>query len=156
MTTAIAKRQNGNSSVSFGNVVDNIFQNSLRHFLDNNLWDSDTSLTVSYAPVNVRETDLQYEMDVIAPGCRKEDFAINVDNNVLTISFNHKDQRKDQNEKTAWVRNEYIQKSFTRSFTMDDTVDVNKINAAYEDGILHLILPKNEKAQRIVKNIEIK
>ena len=156
MTTAIAKRRNGNSPVSFGNVVDDIFQNSLRHFLDNNFWDTDRSLTVGTAPVNVRETDLQYEMDVIAPGCRKEDFAINVDNNVLTISFNHKDERKDQNEKMGWVRNEYIQKSFTRSFTMDDTVDVNKINASYEDGILHLILPKNEKAQRIVKNIEIK
>ena len=156
MTTAIAKRQNGKSSVSFGNVVDNIFQNSLRHFLDNNFWDTDTSLAVGSAPVNMRETGLQYEMDVIAPGCRKEDFAINVDNNVLTISFNHKDERKEQNEKMGWVKNEYIQKSFTRSFTMDDTVDVNKINAAYKDGILHLILPKNEKAQRIVKNIEIK
>ena len=156
MTTAIAKRQNGNSSVSFGNVVDNIFQNSLRRFLDDNLWDIDTPLMAGSAPVNVRETDLQYEMDVIAPGCRKEDFAINVDNNVLTISFNHKDERKDQNEKMGWVRNEYIRKSFSRSFTMDDTVEVNKISATYKDGILHLVLPKNEKAQRLVKNIEIK
>ena len=156
MTTAIAKRQNGNSSVSFGNVVDNIFQNSLRRFLDDNFWGSDTELPTRSAPVNVRETDLQYEMDVIAPGCRKEDFAINVDNNILTISFNHKDERKDQNEKMGWVRNEYLQKSFTRSFTMDDTVDVNKISATYKDGILHLVLPKNEKGQRLVKNIEIK
>ena len=156
MTTAIAKRQNGNSSASFGSVVDNIFQNSLRHFLDNHFWDTDTSPALGSAPVNVRETDLQYELDVIAPGCRKEDFAINVDNNVLTISFNHKDERKDQNEKMGWARNEYIQKSFSRSFTMDDTVDVNKIGATYKDGILHLVLPKNEKAQRIVKNIEIK
>ena len=156
MTTAIAKRQNGNSPVSFGNVVDNIFQNSLRHFFDSNFWDTDTSLTVGSAPVNVRETDLQYELDVVAPGCRKEDFSINVDSNILTISFNHKDERKEQNDKMGWVRNEYNQKSFTRSFTLDDTVDVNKINAAYKDGILHLILPKNEKAQRIVKNIEVK
>ena len=160
MTTAIAKRQNGDSSVSFGNVVDNIFQNSLRRFLDDNFWDTDTALPAQAlpaqsAPVNVRETDLQYEMDLIAPGCRKEDFAINVDNNVLTISFNHKDERKDKSEKTGWVRNEYVQKSFTRSFAMDDTVDVNKISASYKDGILHLVLPKNEKAQRLVKNIQI-
>ena len=156
MTTAIAKRQNGNSSVSFGNVVDNIFQNSLRRFLDDNFLDTDTALTAGSAPVNVRETDLQYQMDVIAPGCRKEDFVINVDNNILTISFNHKEERKEQNEKTGWARNEFVQKSFTRSFAMDDTVDVNKISAAYKDGILSLVLPKNEKAQRLVKNIEIK
>jgi HSP20 family protein len=53
------------------------------------------------------------------------------------------------------VRNEYVQQSFTRSFTMDDTVDLSKITAAYQDGILQLILPKNEKAQKWVRNIEI-
>jgi HSP20 family protein len=156
MTTAIVKRQNGSPSVSFGSVVDNIFQNSLRRFLDDNFWDTDASLTGGSVPINVRETNLQYEMDVIAPGCRKEDFAINVENNTLTISFAHKDEPKEQNEKAGWVRNEYVQQSFTRSFTLDETVDVNKITAAYKDGILQLILPKNEKAQKWVKNIEIK
>jgi HSP20 family protein len=155
MTTAIAKRQNGSPSVSFGNVVDNIFQNSLRRFLDDNFWETDAPLTGGSVPVNVRETNLQYEMDVIVPGCRKEDFTINVENNILTISFAHKDGQKEQNEKAGWVRNEYVQQSFTRSFTMDDTVDLSKITAAYQDGILQLILPKNEKAQKWVRNIEI-
>ncbi len=78
MTTAIAKRQNGNPSVTFGNVVDNIFQNSLHRFFDDNFWDVESQLTSGSVPVNVRETDQQYEMDVIAPGCRKEDFNINI------------------------------------------------------------------------------
>jgi HSP20 family protein len=156
MTSAIAKRQNGNPSVAFGSVVDNIFQNTLRRFLDDNFWDTDAPLTRGSVPVNVRETNLQYEMDVIVPGCRKEDFAINVENNILTISFENKGEQKEQNEKAGWVRNEYVQQSFTRSFTMDDTVDVSKITATYRDGILQLILPKNEKAQKWVKNIEIK
>jgi HSP20 family protein len=156
MTTAIVKRQNGNPSVSFGNVVDNIFQNSLRRFFDDNFWDTDAPLTGASVPVNVRETGLHYEMDVIAPGCRKEDFMINVENNILTIAFTHKDEEREQNEKTGWVRNEYIQQSFIRSFTLDDTVDLNKITATYKDGILQLILPKSEKAQKLVKNIEIK
>lgn len=156
MTTTIAKRQNGNPSVSTGNVVDNIFRNSLRRFFDDNFWDTDIPATGGSVPVNVRETNLHYEMDVIAPGCRKEDFTINVNNNILTVSFAHKDERKEQNEKAGWVRNEYVLQSFTRSFTMDDTVDVNKITATYKDGILQLLLPKNEKAQKLVTNIEIK
>jgi HSP20 family protein len=56
----------------------------------------------------------------------------------------------------VWVRNEYVQQSFSRSFTLDDTVDVNKINATYTDGILHLTLAKNEKAKKVSKNIEVK
>jgi len=151
MTTAIAREQNGNSPLSFGSFVDNIFQTSLRRYLDDS-WDADSLSTSASVPVNVRETDHQYEMDVIAPGCKKEDFAINVENNILTISFN----RKEHTEPEGWVRNEYIVKSFTRSFTLDDTVNVNFIGASYKEGVLRLVLPKNEKAQRLVKNIEIK
>jgi HSP20 family protein len=156
MTATIAKRQNGNPSVSFGNVVDNIFQNSLRRFFDDNFWDTDAHLTTGSVPVNVRETDQHYEMDVIAPGCRKEDFALQINDNALTISFTRKEENKEQNEKTGWVRNEYRLHSFSRSFTLDDTVDVNKIDATYTDGILRLKLPKNEKSRKVSRRIEIK
>ena len=156
MTTAIAKRRNGNPSVTFGNVVDNIFQNNLLRFFDDNFWDVESQLTSVSVPVNVRETDQQYEMDVIAPGCRKEDFNINISDNLLTISFAHKEQNSEQNENAGWVRNEYVQRSFSRSFTLDDTVDVDKIRATYTDGILHLSLAKNEKAKKLSRNIEIK
>ena len=155
MTTTIAKRQNDLPSVSFGNVVDNIFQNSLRRFFDDNFWDVEGQLTTGSVPVNVRETDQQYEMDVIAPGCKKEDFTININDNLLTISFNAKNETT-SSQKAGWVRNEYVQRSFSRSFTLDETVDVNKVNAIYTDGILHLTLAKNEKAKKISKNIEIK
>ncbi len=154
--TTIAKRQNGNPSVSFGNVVDNIFQNSLRHFFDDNFWDNGSMQTMGSVPVNVRETEQQYEMDVIAPGCRKEDFKIGIEDNLLTISFSQKEDNREKNEKTGWVRNEYIQRSFSRSFTLDETVDVNKIGATYTDGILHMVLPKNEKSKKLSRNVEIK
>ena len=155
MTTAIAKRQDDSPSVTFGNVVDNIFQNSLRRFFDDNFWDVEGQLTTGTVPVNVRETDHQYEMDVIAPGCKKEDFNISINDNLLTITFNAKSENS-SSQKAGWIRNDYVQRSFSRSFTLDDTVDVNKINATYTDGILHLTLAKNEKAKRLSKNIEIK
>ena len=155
MTTTIAKRQNGNSSVSLGNVVDNIFQNSLRRFFDGNFWDGASTLDTGAVPVNLRETEQQYEMDVVAPGCRKEDFRINVENGLLTISYTQKSEQEQQDQQAGWVRNEFLQRSFSRSFTLDDTVDMDNINASYTDGILHLTLPKNEKAKKLSRSIEV-
>jgi len=155
MTNTIARRNNGNGYTDFGNVVDNIFQNSLRRFFDGNFWEAENQLSTGTVPVNIRETQQQYELDVIAPGCRKEDFSIRVDNNVLTISLVKK-QTSEQKEKSGWVRNEFVQQAFSRSFTLDETVDTNKINATYSDGILHLELGKNEKAQMTSRQIEVK
>jgi HSP20 family protein len=156
MTNTIAKRQNGNENVSFGNVVDNIFQNSLRRFFDDNFWDIDPVTGSGSVPVNIREKEDQYEVDIVAPGCRKEDFNINIKGNMLTISFNHKEENNQGDQKAGWVRNEYLQRSFSRSFTLDETVDVNKIQATYTDGILRIVLGKNEKAKPVSRTIEIK
>jgi HSP20 family protein len=154
MTTALAKRQNGNQSASFGSVVDSIFQNSLRHFFDDNLWDAGGRLTNATVPVNIKERADQYELEVIAPGCKKEDFQLNINDNVLTISFESKSEKNDR-EEDGWVRNEFMQCSFSRSFTLDDSIDVNKIAATYTDGILRLTLPKNEKAKKLSRHIEV-
>ena len=156
MTNTIAKRQHDNENVSFGNVVDNIFQNSLRRFFDDNFWDIDPLTGSGSVPVNIREKEEQYEVDIVAPGCRKEDFNINIKGNMLTISFNHKEENNQGDQKAGWVRNEYLQRSFSRSFTLDETVDVNKIQATYTDGILRIALGKNEKAKPVSRTIEIK
>ncbi|HKO79260.1 MAG TPA: Hsp20/alpha crystallin family protein, partial [Chitinophagaceae bacterium] len=84
------------------------------------------------------------------------DFKIGIEDNLLTISFEHKEENREQTGKENWVRNEYLQSSFTRSFTLDETVDANKINATYKDGILHLVLPKNEKSKKLSRTVEIK
>ena len=156
MTNTIAKRQNGNENLSFGNVVDNIFQNSLRRFFDDNFWDVDPVTGSGSVPVNIREKEEQYEVDIIAPGCHKEDFNISIKGNILAISFNHNKEDKQGDQKAGWVRNEYMQRSFSRSFTLDETVDVNKIQATYTDGILRIVLGKHEKAKPVSRIIEIK
>lgn len=156
MTNTIAKKQNGEVyGGSFGNVVDSLFQNSLRRFFDDNFWEADNRRSMGTVPVNIRETEQHYELDVVAPGCRKEDFKINVEDNLLTISMNQANERKQKDEKTGWERNEYIQRAFSRSFTLDETVDLNNINASYTDGILRLQLGKNEKAKKLSKNITV-
>lgn len=154
MSTTIAKRQNG-TPVSFENVVGDLFQNSFRRFFDDNFWGVSNPLTTGAAPLNVRETDQHFEMDVIAPGCKKEDFKINVSDNMLTIAYESKSDNGKQQE-NGWVRNEFMQRSFSRSFSLDDSVDVTKISAVYTDGILRLTLPKNEKAKKLSRNIEVK
>lgn len=152
MTTAMTKRQNGTPS-TFGNVVDSLFQNSLRRFFDDNLWETGTGL--GSVPVNVRDTGVQYEMDIYAPGCRKEAFNIQVLDQVLTVSMNHEEEKKEEGKK-GWSRNEYVHRSFSRSFTLDETVDTANIKAEYKDGVLRLVLPKNEEAKAVTRTIDVK
>jgi HSP20 family protein len=155
MTNAMQKR---NSSVSNELVpfVNSIFDNTLRRFFDGNLWDSEGSVALGNVPVNVRETDQHYEVDVIAPGCNKDDFKIQIQNNELQVSFTHDDSRKQSDEKAGWVRNEYVQRSFSRHFTLDETIDTQNIKATYTNGILRITLPKNEKAKPRLLSIDVK
>jgi HSP20 family protein len=155
MTNAIQKAKGSNVN-ELGNVVDNIFNNTLRRFFDGNLWDAGGTTTSGTVPVNVRETEDQYEVDVIAPGCRKEHFKVQVLNNELQISFSQDETKKENDEKAGWVRNEYMQRSFSRNFTLDETVDTDKIRAQYADGILRIVLPKNEKAKPRLLAIDVK
>ena len=159
----IMKRNNGNggsaatrSMTPFGGLVDGVLQNTLSRFFDDDFWGFDGRLTSGQVPVNIRETDKSYEMQVVAPGLRKEDFNVNISNNTLTISFEHKEESNEENKSEGYLRREYRMQSFSRSFTLDDTVDADKISAQYRDGVLHLSLAKKEGAQRITKSIQVK
>jgi HSP20 family protein len=154
MTNAMQKTGNGNVN-SLDYVVDNIFNNSLHRFFNGNLWDDGQDKKHSI-PVNVRENNEQYSVDVIAPGCRKEDFTVQVQNNELQISFTHDESNNQKDEKAGWVRNEYSQRSFRRYFMLDETVQSDNISATYTDGILHIVLPKTEKAKPRLLSVEVK
>lgn len=155
MTTTVAKRQNGNQPATFGNVVDNIFQNSLHRFFDDQLWRAGKPLAGDSVAANIKETNQGYEIQIVAPGCQKEAFKINVDDKRLTVSFENREENHEQDEKDGWLLNEYNSRSFSRSFALNDSIDVNGITASYTNGILFIRLPKNEKARQVTKNIEI-
>lgn len=159
MTTNIIKRNNGTSTLPERRIsswVDQLFQDNLNRFFNDDFWGFNGINQQVSVPVNLRETDRSYEMSVVAPGLRKEDFKLNVTNDLLTISYEQKEEQSNGSKEEGWLRNEYRMQSFTRSFSLDDTVDVNKISASYDNGILHLTLPKKESAQRVSKTIEIK
>ena len=142
----IIKRDNGRQPVTFGSVVDQIFQNNLDRFFDEDYW------TSGFAG---RETDKSYEMELYAPGLKKSDFHLDIEDDMLTVSFENKTENKEEDKDKGWFRQEYKMQSFSRSFSMGDTVDSSKIAARYENGVLYLQLPKKEHAQKISRTVEI-
>lgn len=155
---ALMKKANGNGNVpatTFSGMVDKIFQNSLNRLFDDQFWGLNSLERTVNVPVNIRQADNRYELELIAPGLKKENFKINVNGEVLTVSFEHRDEQSQQNKEESWLRKEYRLQAFTRSFNLDDTIDANKIEASYRDGVLHLRLPIKEGAQLISRTIQI-
>jgi HSP20 family protein len=97
------------------------------------------------ALVNTKETKENYKIEVAAPGYHKDNFKLEVEDHILTISAENTENKTDENEK--WTRQEYHFASFKRSFTLPKTVDAEKIKAEYKDGILHVTLPKLEEGK---------
>lgn len=106
-----------------------------------------------YPPVNIRETADAYFVYLSAPGLQKADFKIKLDNKVLTISSERKEEALKENEKL--VRNEFGIRNFKRSFTVDEKIESDNISARYENGIMILELPKREMAKDVSKEINI-
>jgi len=151
----IMKRANANQPATFGSVVDQIFQNSLSRFFDDDFRGFDGPGSLMNVPVNLRETDKSYEMELMAPGLKKNDFQLHVAGDMLTVFFEHKQESKEDDKNEGWLRREYRKQSFSRSFNLDDSVDPAKVSARYEDGVLHLSLPKKENAKRISRTIDV-
>ena len=159
MKTSIIKRNNANTALPSGtasNWVDQLFQSNLNRFFNDDFWGFSGIDQQVNVPVNLRETGQAYEMSLIAPGLRKEDFKLNVTDDLLTVSYEQKQEQNEESAQEGWLRKEYKMQSFSRSFNLDDSVDVNKITASYDNGVLHLSLPKKENARRVTKTIEIK
>lgn len=98
----------------------------------------------SVPAVNIKDNEENFELELAVPGVKKDDFTVEVDNDVLTISS----EMKSENEETKdnYTRKEFSYSSFRRAFTLPETVDGSKIDAKYEDGILRLTLPKKQEA----------
>jgi HSP20 family protein len=104
-------------------------------------------------PVNVHESKDGFHLELSAPGLNKEDFAVNVEKDLLTISYEKKEENKSDDYKT--LRREFNYRSFKRTFTLQDNVNAEGIQAKYENGILKLFLPKTEPAQNGNRSISI-
>jgi len=105
--------------------------------------------------VNVSEEEKSFTIEVAAPGVNRNDFKLEIEDDVLTISTEHKESKEE--EKQNYLRREFNYKAFKRSFQLPETVDQEQIKATHEAGILMLVLPKKEEVvQKAPKQIEIK
>jgi HSP20 family protein len=141
---------NGSSWMpSFSSVVENFFGRDFDSMLDS-AWKG----TVVPA-VNISQTKDSYNVEVAAPGMKKEDFKVEVENDVLTISAENKEEKEEKSKK--YTRREYSYTSFSRSFVLPEGVKSEAVKATYKDGVLSIALPKTEvgKTKATAKQITI-
>ena len=133
---------------SWPSLVDELFNNDFfPKFTD---WENNDSIPA----VNISELKDDYKIEMAAPGLTKNDFKINLDNDVLTISSEKEEKREEKDEQV--MRREFNYNRFSRSFTLPETIDVDNIKASFKDGVLKLVLPKMEEAKvKPVKEIKI-
>jgi len=132
--------------------LDRFFEGDL---MDWNNWNfAGTNQTLP--AVNVKENDHEFQIEIAAPGMKKDDFKVSYDNGRLTIASERKEEKKDRNGETM-TRCEFSYQSFQRSFSVpEDKVNADKIGAKYSDGILHVTLPKRDEVKpKPAKEIKI-
>ena len=145
-------KRNGNLQHHFPPLFDDLFNRDIFNWGLSNYSDTNTTIPA----VNIKETRENYEVEVAAPGMNKSDFNVHLDGNMLTIS-SEKQTQQDQQEEVRYSSREFSYQSFSRTFTLQkDVVDTEKIQALYENGVLHLVIPKKEEAkQKGPRRIEI-
>ncbi len=137
-------RKNGNLNNSFPSIFDDFLNRDLFDWSNSNYSTSGTTLPA----VNVKETPENFIVEMAAPGMKKEDFKVELNNNLLTISSEQK-QENEQQESDRYTRREFSYQSFQRSFQLSrDAVDAENIQAKYENGVLHLTIPKREEVKQ--------
>jgi len=133
------------------NLLESFFNNDWLDLIGSNINENDMTLP----SVNIKETNESFEVEVAAPGFDKDEFKIELDNNILNISSEKKEENEVK-EGEQYTKREFNYQSFSRSFTLPETVEADKISAKYDNGILKISIPKKEEAKtKPVKQIAI-
>jgi HSP20 family protein len=137
-------KRNSNLLNNFPTLFDDFLNRDIFNWGLTNFSDTNTTIPA----VNIKETSDNYEVEVAAPGMTKKDFRVQLEGNSLTIS-SEKTTKKEEKEEVRYTSREFSYQSFSRTFTLQkDVVDTEKIQAKYEDGVLHLLIPKMEQAKQ--------
>lgn len=132
------------SLVRFSNSHPSVFDT----LLENNWFEGENrnyaTTNTTLPSVNIKESSEDFEVEVAAPGFGKNDFRIELNRNLLTISS---DKQLENKIEKQFTHKEFNYQSFSRSFTLPNTVESEKIEAKYENGILKVVIPKKEEAK---------
>lgn len=138
---------------SFDLLVDDFFNRHLLGYNDRNF----PAIGSRIPSANIEETPKSFKIELAAPGLRKEDFNVELKNNILTIASEKEESSEEKDEEGRIRRKEFNFSSFQRSFTLPETANEEKIEATYKDGILHLeVAKKRTDSPKSAKKIDIK
>ncbi len=129
-------------SNQYPSLFDRFFENDLFDWSNRNYSSTNTTLP----SVNIKESDVEFEVEVAAPGLTKKDFRIELNHDQLTVS-SAKEIADETKEGQEFSLREFSYQSFSRTFTLPNSADSEKIEAKYENGILRIIIPKKEEAR---------
>lgn len=145
-------KRNGLSS-PVNTLIEDFFSKDMFDWADKNF----AAVGANLPSVNLKETDTSLEIEMAAPGMKKDDFKVEIDNNMLIISSEKEEEKEETRKKDNYVRKEFNYRSFYRSFFLPDSIDENKIEAKYTDGILHVVVAKKRSdKKKSAKTILIK
>ena len=149
METKAIEKKTGWPSLFENNLVDKLFNSPLDEYFN-------FSKTLSVPSINIKETDAEYDLCIATPGLDKKDFNMDVTEGILTISAEKEKEEKMDKKNGRFNRMEYNYSSWSRSFTLPNDCDSNKIKAEYKNGELMISIPKTEaKKLKNVKKIDI-
>lgn len=131
----------------FSDLMNDLFHHDIGHFIGHD------DLKRSHQPVNITESPEAFDLHLLAPGFSKQDIKLKVENNVLTVSAEKKNDALKENER--WTRREFHHNAFSRAFRLPETVNTEAIVAEFTDGVLHLSIPKTETAKPRTREISI-
>ena len=139
--------------VPVNTLLDDFFSKDIFDWSDKNF----SPLGSNLPSVNLKETDDKIKIELAAPGLKKEDFKVEIENNMLMISSEKKEEKEETRKKDNYIRKEFNYQSFSRSFSLPEYIDDSKIEANYKDGILHVDIAKKENGKKkVTKKIAIK
>jgi HSP20 family protein len=144
-------KRNGSLLNTLPILFDDFFSRDLFNWKNSNFSDTNTTIPA----VNIKETPEHYEVEVAAPGMTKKDFKVELDGNMLTIRSERENQKEEKDQERYFQR-EFSYESFQRTFNLQkEVVDIEKISARYEDGLLKLMIPKKEEVKQKPRQIQI-
>jgi HSP20 family protein len=136
-------RRNLNTVPYFNDVFDSLFNDSYQR-----------KYSSAYTPsVNIAETANSYELELVVPGWKKEDFKIAIKNGQLTVGAEHKAEQVEENKNFS--RREFELRTFERSFVLPDDVNEDEVLATYVNGVLQISISKKELVKDLPKEIAV-
>ncbi len=146
----LVKFKNGNySDKMFYKMLNPMFSDVFNDFFNQGI----NGINHRLPAVNISENADAFKIELAAPGISKEDFKINLEKDVISISTEKKQETKEEN--TQYTRKEFSYHSFKRSFTLPENANKEDIKAEYKDGVLHIAIPKIKATQELVKEISV-